>query len=434
MTLSVLKMFMVVLSRQACSQVVFYTLTALYFIFSSGELLHLVVGFYKLKLGHIVALMLLGFAMFERRTWEIERPMFYAFMLILGSLTLSATFGAAPLRCFGYVGVYLFNFVLYFLLPMQLIQFVDIERFLRIYWSSFVVVGLYATLQVGLSIFGIYEPYALQRIGLIARGQAWTYEPSYYALYMIPYVMFHNSMALFTDSSVYKLMGQNMLMIVSTSTGMIISYPVFFITSMIRSLNPFWYLVKQQLTKIIATFFVVVTVLSVLFYEIALNSIFKLFYSSIAMQVSFWSRWDVAVASFKVFLKYPLIGAGLGGVSPDRLKEESLYDFKPETLEEFAGLDPIISFTEVLASLGLVGLMAFIYLGIVFYRAFRRVQPADKRATALFISLIVTIVALQMNQGLFRPYIWIHAAVVYGYLLKMRAQDTSQLHHVNRLL
>jgi O-antigen ligase len=138
----------------------------------------------------------------------------------------------------------------------------------------------------------------------------------------------------------------------------------------------------------------------------------------------------------KVFLKHPFIGAGLGGVSSQGFQEQSIYDLKMETLAEFEAYDPTNCFTEVLASLGIVGLIALIYLGAVFCKAFQRVvtdpsTPLDskKRAIALFISLVVMIIALQMNQGLFRPYVWIHAAVVYGYL--RTATETYILRHVS---
>ncbi len=416
------------------SQVLFCITLFFYFAFSSGELLHLVVGIYKPKIGHIVALILLGWVFLEKRTWKLERQMMIAFILILASLVVSAVFGAAPFRSFGYVGVYLFNFLVYFFLPLQVLMNSDLDRFFRIYWSSFLFVGLYAALQVGLSIFGIYDFLALQRIGTVARGQAWTYEPSYYALYMIPYVMFHNGMALLRGEPSKqplrrtKLFCQNMLMVVSTSTGLIISYPVFFISTLFKSFNPFQKEVRQKIAKMLMASLISLTVFTVLFYEIALHSIFKLFYFGFLAHLSFWARWEGIIASFETFLKHPLIGIGLGGVSVERFQEQSGYDFKLETLEEFEAFDPTNCFTEVLASLGIVGLLAFIYLGVVFYKAYQKAlsspaidESAKKIATALFLSVVVMIVALQMNQGLFRPYVWIHAAVVYGYFQRVRS-------------
>ncbi len=415
------------------SRTIFYVLVFLYFALSSAELLHVVFGIYKPKIGHIVALVLLAWMVLEKRVWKLDRRLLYAFLCILISLTLSAVFGGAPKRSFGYIGVYLFNFGVYFLITLQLMQSMNLNQFFRIYWNSYLLMGLYASLQVMLSVIGIYEPFALQRIGSIARGQAWSYEPSFYALYMIPYVMYCNGRALFTEKANnpfknrVKLFCQNMLMVVSTSTGLIVSYPVFFISAMIKFLNPLQEIARKKLLKALAFFAISLAGLTVLFYEIAIQSIFKFFYFGLLAHWSFSARWEGIISACKTFVNHPILGMGLGGVSTERFHEVSVYDLKLETLQEYEAFDPTNCFTEVLASLGMVGLLAFIYLGFVFYRSFQEVMKdllidleSKKIAAALFLSLVVMIVALQMNQGLFRPYVWIHAAVVYGYFQRIR--------------
>lgn len=416
------------------STTIFYVFLFLYFVFSSGELLHLVIGIYKPKIGHILALFFFGYLVMTKRSWKIERPLFNAFLFILASLVLSAFLGAAPRRSFGYIAVYLFNFAVYFFLPLQILLTIELDKFFRVYWSSFLFVGIYALYQVLLSLFGIYDPLALQRIGTIARGQAWTYEPSYYALYMIPFVMFHNGKALLRGKVSHpfrkrlKLFCQNLLMAVSTSTGLIISYPVFFLVTLMKTTNPLHLVAKRKIKKALLAFTGTVLVSTALFYEIALHSLFKFFYFGFQNHLSFLARWEGILASCETFLQHPFLGVGLGGVSTKRYHDHSVYDFKLDSLEDFEFFDPTNCFTEVLASLGIVGLFAFMYLGWVFYRSFQKVMKDDavdleskKTATALFISLVVMIVALQMNQGLFRPYVWIHAAVVYGYFQRIRA-------------
>jgi len=424
-----------VVQKIPLSKAVFSVLLFLYFIFAPGELLHVVVGIYKPKIGHLIAIVLLGWIALGRRTvWKIDRRLTLAFVFILVSLFISALFGGSPKRSMGYIGIYLFNFVCYFFLPLQIVQSMNLPHVLRLYWSSFAFVGLYAVLQVGLSIFGIYVPFAMQRIGTLARGQSWSYEPSYYALYMIPYVMFHNGLALFQDKmshpfkNRFKLFCRNLLLIISTSTGLIVSYPVFFFAFIVKVINPLSYFVtKQKIFKIVLVFLGSLAAFTVLFFEIALNSVYKFFYYGFTTHHSFWARWHGIVDALETFFKSPLIGQGLGGVSSHRFLEESAYDVKMETLAEFESYDPTNCFTEVLASLGIVGLLAFVYLGWVFYRSFQEVMKdsavdleSKKKAAALFISLVVMIVALQMNQGLFRPYVWIHAAVGYGYFQRVR--------------
>lgn len=430
------------------------TILFLYFLFSSAELLHLTLGIFKPKIGLLFAL-LLGMASFlERKNWQLPHPLIKAFLFILGSLTLSAIFGAAPLRSFGYVGVYILNFCLYFLIPYQLLQTMNVDHFFRIYWNSFLMIGLYASLQVFLSLFGIYDIFALQRVRYLARGQAWTYEPSYYALYITAYVMFHSCLAFLrekSENSFFKLLGQSTFLAISTSTGLIITYPLFLSIFSLGALikNRFRQIIRRNLNIALSTFFLSLALIAILFYDIALHTLFKFFYFGLS-HGSFSARWAGICQSFEVFLEHPLIGVGLGGVGPYLFEEHSAYDFKLTTLAEFESFDPTNCFTEVLGSLGLFGLAAFIYLGFIFYHAFQAVMAnasidleSKKIATALFLSLVIVVIVLQMNQGLFRPYIWIHAAVVYGYLqrllkaelalFKMRSQDSGQLHHVDRL-
>ncbi len=437
----VLKMSMVELSKRASlAQPLFYCLLFCFFTFSSGELFHVVWGIFKPKLGHLVAVMLLGWFASNRKVWRMPQPLMRAFLFILGSFILSAVIGAAPIRSFGYIGVYLFNFLVYFLLPFQIIQMMDLSRFFRIYWSSFLLVGFYAVVQVMLSIFEVYDLLATQRIGSITRGQAWTYEPSYYALYMVPYVMYHNGKAFFQKAQPFKLFCQNMMLALSTSTGLIVSYPAFYVCYLMKFMNPFRGAIKHKLKKALVAFVVILATGTLLFYEIMFQSLFKFFLFGLDGHISFLARWEGIVASVQTFLRHPIFGMGLGGVSAERFAEASAYDTKMVTLQEFEAYDPTNCLTEVMASLGLVGLTTFIYLGIVFYRAFQEVikgtfidTETKQEAIALFISLVVMIIALQMNQGLFRPYVWIHAAVVYGYLRKVRAESLSKLHHVDRL-
>ncbi len=73
------------------------------------------------------------------------------------------------------------------------------------YSLAFSCLGLYAFFQIILSGVGIYDPLATQRVGSLARGQGWMYEPSYYALYMTAYVMFRNALAIFGSNEPFPL-------------------------------------------------------------------------------------------------------------------------------------------------------------------------------------------------------------------------------------
>jgi len=408
-------------------------LVFLYFLFSSAELLHVVVSIFKPKVSQIIAVLLVAYLCISFRRMILPRSILYPSLWILLSMLVSALLSAHPLRSCVYVGGYIFNFIFYFLIPINLFRFFDFKTILRVYALAFSCLGFYAISQLVLSWFGIYDPLATQRIGTVARGQGWTYEPSYYALYMTAYVMFRNALAIFGSNEkgslkkALKLLGINSFLLVSTSTGVIFSYPVFFLVSLgmfcLRSIRQLASYARQRILKFIAICCVLGGMLSWLFWEHFVISFFKFFYFGFMTHGSFVARWEGIVSCFRLFKEYPLLGVGVGGVGPHLFGKSSWYDTNPVTLQEVESFDPTNVLTEVLASLGIVGLIGFVWVSFVFYRNFKKViistqvSQSDKIvAVALFISLLLMMVVLQFNQGLFRPYVWIHAGIVYGYL------------------
>jgi hypothetical protein len=284
-------------------------------------------------------------------------------------MLISAFLSAHPLRSCVYAGGYIFNFIFYFLIPINLFQFFDSKTIIRVYSFAFSCLGLYAVSQLTLSWYGIYDPLATQRIGTIARGQAWTYEPSYYALCITAYVMFRNALAIFGSNEEFspkkalKLLGINSFLLASTSTGVIFSYPVFFLVCLgmcclmpIRQLASY---ARQRILKFIAIVCVLGGILSWLFWEHFVISFFKFFYFGFMTHGSFVARWEGIISCFKLFIEYPLLGVGVGGVGPHLFAKSSWYDTHPVSLQEVESFDPTNVLTEVLASLGIFGLIGF---------------------------------------------------------------------------
>ena len=374
----------------------------------------------------------MGYLCLTFRKISLPRSILYPSLWLLLSMLISALMSAHPLRSSVYGGLYIFNFIFYFLIPVNLFQFFDSKTILKTYSLAFSCLGVYAVSQLVLSWFGIYDPLATQRVGMLARGQGWTYEPSYYALYMTAYVMFRNALAIFQSNSgsSFKLLGINGFLLASTSTGVIFSYPVFCIVglgiALLRPIRRLASYAKRRILKFIAICCALGGVLSLLFWEHFVLSFFKFFYFGFMTHASFAARWDRAVACLDLFFEHPWLGLGVGGVGPYLFANHSFYDTNPISLQEIESFDPTNVFTEMLASLGVVGLIGFLMLAFIFCRSFKRAitgpqisEPDKIVAVALFISLLLVIFVLQFNQGLFRPYIWIHMGIVYGYLHRL---------------
>ena len=124
--------------------------------------------------------------------------------------------------------------------------------------------------------------------------------------------------------------------------------------------------------------------------------------------------WDL-------FLENPFFGVGLGGVGKELYMQHHFGDaavlLTNPTLEQLEPFDPMNVTTEILASLGLFGTFAF---ALLLFRCAKYLRPH----TPFFLSTIVMLTALQFNQGLFRPYVWVHLALALGYVHKKSGART----------
>lgn len=412
----------------------FYSFIFLFFLTLSADLLHIKAVIFKIKINHLLGLLLTVISIPFFRIFSIHRPILYCSLYLLSSLLISSFFSLVKVRSIGYTLIYLFEFISYFLVPIHLMFHFDHKRLLKIYWLSFIVTGLYATFQLILSLFGIIDPFLGQFLGKYARAHAMTYEPSFYALYMSIFVMFFNTKTLLGTKRIFRLkvLGSllltNLFLIISTSTGGFFAYFIFL------GLIPLFYCLKQldksllikNTFKISSFFFVLFLSFAICFPQVFLTTFFKFFTGLALSHWSFIIRWQGVINSWNVFLENPIFGVGLGGVGPYLFQRFSSNGGLPENLAELEIYDPTNVLTEVLASLGLYGTITFIALAWTIFSLFKKtisLQTIPKEdqyyAVSLFISLLISIVVLQFNQGLFRTYLWVHTAMNVGFFLKM---------------
>ncbi len=409
-----------------------------YFLTSSADQLYIEISLFHLKVNHILALMLLAWMILSRPSWSFDRKLFMLFSTTVVSMAISTCFSPYISRSLGYLFVYLFTFSVYFILPYNLVLFYGREKLFTVYKAAFITTGVIALLQVVLSLFGIIAPFVGQFIGnKIARGQALTYEPSYFALYMIAFVMYCNAIYLFSMKKLFhwkamlKLLGLNLLLLISTSTGAFFAYGVFFAVCLgmqcfawVRACNR---QIMKKLLWLVSLFSLVFLGIALAAKDLFLQSFWKLCKVGFMAHHSFFERWQGILNAWNIFLEHPWFGVGVGGPGPlfylQFYSRGDSTEFQNPSVESFKIFDPTNVGTELLASMGILGVITF---GCFFRRYFRSFHYVAKRSAlpikekgviyALLVSLIVMLIVLQFNQNLFRSYVWIHLAFSLGYV------------------
>ena len=291
---------------------------------------------------------------------------------------------------------------------------------------------------------------------VFVRGSALAHEPSFYALYAIPYVVFINSRTLISRALNDKLSQKgecfirfcdnkkqfaltffvNLFLLVSTATTAFFSYIVFFFVLMFFRRYPFvedcFFGLRKKLLKVSAIFVTLFVLVGVMIPELFKRTFLKFFYYGLSHE-SFNDRFTGIINAVKVFCDYPLFGVGLGGVGPLVYSQEMNLRHQAMLTEldryEIHTLEPTNVFTEVLGCLGIYGFLGFALFIILLWRQFRiilndnRILIEEKvNVLAFLISIIVMIICLQINQGLFRGYIWVHIGIGIGYIYKIKVK------------
>ena len=386
----------------------------LYFLFVSSELLNVKLLIFRVKLSLFFALIAFIVFFFSKRVFSFDRDFLYVALGCFGSLLISAICSENVLACCGFLGLFIINYILFFVFPMNLFAVFDWREIYRLYFLSFTVVGIFASAQVLCSAFEVYLPFTTQRIGSFARGQGLCYEPSYYALYMTPFAVYHTVRFLLERRG--KIVGPNLLYLVSTSASCFLAYLTLFLSFLA-------FRCKQKMRRLMKFSFWILLISCSLWLiqpPLITHGLFK--YAAAEFMVNtFLSRWTGIVQFWGTFLDHPILGAGLGGATTHYAKKEGLEIalFDSDILDLNSAMNVT---TEILGSLGLVGICAFsCFLFVLYHRccsALKAPMMEDERihGLSLIISLCVLFAVLQFNQSIMRSYVWLHVGLSMGYL------------------
>jgi hypothetical protein len=411
----------------------------MYFVTISAEAVNVELFLFKVRVNHLIAFLLFVFLLLQRGRMEIDRRLFIPLLTIAAAFVLASLFSPLPLRSLGYVGVFGLTVAFYFLLPINLLMALDRKVVLRLYMMSFIPVGVFAALQVLFSLAGVILPFVTQYLTVVARGQGLSYEPSYYALYMTAFTMYCNALFLMQRKNLRRwaaMIFANFLLVFSTSTGVIFALPIFMVIyGIIPGLLGAGSVCHGRRGQLlIFALFVVVMMgaIAFFFFDEFMVSFFKFFDIGFFTHWSFLDRWIGLVGALEVFYASPWLGVGAGGVGP-YLFAMMNGGALPFGLEEVEIYDPKNAFTELLASVGVVGAIGYLFFSVriftILKRALKKIEDKSEQQAilALVISFCCSLCVLQFNQGLFRSYIWLSIAIAVGYALSSERQRKKDL-------
>lgn len=410
-----------------------------YFATLHADKLGFTLGGFNIRVNNLLAILLLLLLVIRFRTqaMALDKRWSAALLGILAALALSALFSPYKSRCAVFIGWYGLTLLCYVLFPYLLVKLWDAERVFSLYLASFIAVGLYALGQLLFSLLGWNDPFAQQRIiGNFVRPNAFSYEPSFYALYMTPFILLCNFHYISSPTKPFfffhslgfkKIVFLNALFLVSTATTTLFAYGVFVFFLLV--FPQFKEMRKRtvQFCLIIAGSLVLI---GVCFPKLLKIYLMKFLFQEFHSLASFYERWGGITNALKVFYSSPIFGVGLGGYSPlladAWLRGEETFIYFFSTVEGTSSLlkafEPSNVLTEVLASLGIIGMTAFALFVFVFFKQAKRALERfkgdvnrEKLLLNLALSAAVMLLVLQINQGVLRTYIWVHLSLAFAY-------------------
>ena len=308
---------------------------------------------------------------------------------------------------------------------------------LRWYIYSFVFSALFGLLQFGLPLLGLPGPLVEQWWfpGRLARINGFTYEPSYYATYMltgwvlVDYLRYRK---------ILPVSGMNVIAWLITAalflSGSRMGWLMMFAWLALRiywlmSDQGFSWITKKVVFASAIPFLLVPYGLARL--QIGSDDLRFLASGVETLDSSSHSsgeRIDVFKETLDVFFEHPLIGVSLGGVATEIGRTRHNYVFDNESIKDNEG---ICTTAEVLAACGLVGFIPyFLYMRRLTWTTISLADGSELGVIvkALGWSLFFLLLILQFNETILRGYVWLHIGILSaGYAVFVLAKNASHI-------
>jgi hypothetical protein len=292
-----------------------------------------------------------------------------------------------------------------------------LHSLLRWYLYSFGIIAVFGLVQFALPLFGLPAPLVTQWwiINRIPRLNGFSYEPSYYAAYLlIGFVLCgslrNSEFRLLAPSRIRTLRWLIGFSIILSSSRLGISFVL--LDVLLRGRIRSWR-VAGRLSLAGALIAAGVILFAKERPETAIMLLAGTgIYGAPAHSVV--ERANSFVDTLTVFTQHPFIGRSLGGVSSGIAE---LHGVEVRSFQDSKPYEGMAIFAEVLAGSGIFGVVPFVVFLIVIVRkpleAARHSSPEYSiLLRALTRALVFELAVLQFNQNILRPYLWTHLAIL----------------------
>lgn len=360
---------------------------------------------------------------------------------------ITLPFSLFPTRSVGYLFWLMTNVLSIFLLTQLFRTPGDVQKLLKAYLASFVALALFGVAQFALGVLGIGVLTTQWWIeGVLPRVNGLSYEPSYYATYLLPgwvtvaYLLEKGTTLLSRRFLLLVLASTTVALMLSTSRmgwlcmGAWLGFRA--IAAMLRFLAG-----DPVSRKVIASIALAVIICAAALLTPAGSSLVagaSDIFSTLSFLLAGLGLMDGSdhssseriqgfVMTWQAFLNHPWVGAGLGAVSVEigAMSGREIASLEDAKLNE--GMSVAL---ELLASVGVTGtFLVLIFAACVVRTAVKVVSCSDNAHRQLVLGLgwglLWLVLILQFNQNFLRLYLWLDTAVLIAVLALLRRSPDS---------
>jgi hypothetical protein len=316
---------------------------------------------------------------------------------------------------------------------------VSAEKIIKYYILSFYAMAWVGFIQFFLSLCGIYVLITMWwRASVIPRINGLSYEPSYYATYLMigfAFLYFCHKKKVYFFTKKFQttiLISLVMAIVLSTSRMGILFMVAILVYDFFRLLIASSFTLRISKVNLLISFSILVTIFGIIIYVLNNSELKERYLAGTGIGNtaghSTETRLKQMTDVWKVFELSPVYGYSLGGIAPAIARYYGSNTSDSKKVKEFEGLN---IFVEVLAASGIFGFLFFGSWLFLFYRSSIKLSGLLKSngfiresviLEALIYALTIEFLLLLFSQNILRPYLWIIIGMINALYFKFKGQ------------